>query len=158
TVFVFAYLEIGRLVQRERLLEMGLFQLVALLLLSPMVALEILVYPLFGVPGLLLAFFPVVLASLVIQNFSAVERKYERVSGETRELDALPEISNFFAVGGRGDRYERLFEVLCRLFPIEAMAVIEWMDDPRHDFAVHFAGEVTASRDAVGEWIRAHRV
>ncbi len=43
TLLVFAYLELGKLVPRDRLLEMGLFQLVALLLLAPIVALEILV-------------------------------------------------------------------------------------------------------------------
>ncbi len=91
TLFVFAYLELGRLVPRERLLEMGLFQLIALLLLSPMVALEILVYPHYSIGGLLLAFFPVVLASLVVRNFSTVERNYERVARENRELDALRE-------------------------------------------------------------------
>jgi diguanylate cyclase (GGDEF)-like protein len=158
TLFVFAYLELGRLVPRDRLLEMGLFQLVALLLLSPMVALEILVYPHFGVGGLLLAFFPVVLASFVIRNFSSVERKYERVARENRELEALQEISNIFAVGGRGDRYARLFEVLRRLFAIEAMAVIEWMDDPRLDLAVHLAGDVSAPREAIAEWVRANRL
>jgi diguanylate cyclase (GGDEF)-like protein len=154
TLFVFAYLEIGRLVPRERLLEMGLFQLVALLLLSPIVALEILVYPQYHIPGLLLAFFPVVLASLVIQNFSSVERKYERVARENRELDALREISNIFAVGGRGDRYLRLFEVFKRLLPVEAMAVVEWMDDPHTDFAVHTAGEVAASSESIASWVR----
>ncbi len=158
TLFVFAYLEIGRLVPRERLLEMGLFQLVALLLLSPMVALEILVYPLYRIPGLLLAFFPVVLASLVIRNFSSVERKYERVARENRELDALREISNIFAVGGRGDRYVRLFDVFKRLFPVEAMAVIEWMDDPHLDFSVHTAGDVAANREAIAGWVRANRL
>jgi diguanylate cyclase (GGDEF)-like protein len=158
TLFVFAYLEIGRLVPRERLLEMGLFQLVALLLLSPMVALEILVYPIYHIPGLLLAFFPVVLASLVIQNFSSVERKYERVARENRELDALREISNVFAVGGRGDRYARLFDVVKRLLPVEAMAVVEWMDDPRLDFAVHMAGDVSASRETIAAWVRANRL
>ena len=158
TLFVFAYLEIGRLVPRERLLEMGLFQLVALLLLSPMVALEILVYPLYHIPGLLLAFFPVVLASLVIQNFSSVERKYERVTRENRELDALREISNIFAVGGRGDRYLRLFEVFKRLLPVEAMAVVEWMDDPHTDFAVHTAGDVAASSESIADWVRVNNL
>jgi len=157
TLFVFAYLEIGRLVPRERLLGMGLFQLVALLLLSPMVALEILVYPHYGILGLLLAFFPVVLASLVVRNFSSFERKYEQVARENRELDALRELSNVFAVGGRGDRYTRLFEVLRKVFPIEAMAVVEWVDDPPLDFAVHFAGEVTLSRNAVADWLRSNR-
>ena len=150
TLLVFSYLEIGRLVPKERLFEMGVFQLVALLLLLPMIALELLVYPHYGIAGLLLAFFPVVLASVVIRNFSSVERKYERVARENRELDALREISNIFTVGGRGDRYVRLFDVLRRLFPIEAMAVVEWMDDPHLDLTVHVAGDVSASRETIG--------
>jgi diguanylate cyclase (GGDEF)-like protein len=158
TLLVFAYLELGRLVPRERLLEMGLFQLVALLLLSPIVALEILVFPDYGIPGLLLAFFPVVLASLVVRNMSSVERKYQRVARENRELDALREVSNAFALGGRGDRYTRTFEGVRRIVPIEAMAFIQWIDSPGEDVAIHLAGEVTAKPDMVARWVRANRL
>ncbi len=158
TLLVFAYLELGRLVPRERLLEMGLFQLVTLLLLSPIVASEVLVYPHYGMAGLLLAFFPVVLASFVIRNFSSVEQKYHEVARVNRELDVMREISNIFAVGGRGDRYQRIFEALRRLLPIEAMAIIEWVEEPRHDFAIHLAGEVTVTRQAVADWVRDNRL
>lgn len=157
-LLVLVYLELGRLVPRERLLEMGLFQLVALLLLSPIVALEILVYQHNGIAGLVLAFFPVVLASFVIRNFSSVEQKYHEVARANRELDVLREISNIFAVGGRGDRYQRIFEALRRLLPIEAMAIVEWVEEPRHNFAMHFAGQVTVTRQAVADWVRENRL
>ena len=156
TLLVFAYLELGRLVPRERLLGMGLYQLVALLLLSPIVALEILVYPDYRIAGLLLAFFPVVLASLVVRNLSSVERKYQRVARENRELDALREISNAFTLGGRGDRYTRTYEAVRRMVPVEAMAFVEWIDAP--DFAVHLAGEVSASAESIAQWVRANRL
>ena len=158
TLLVFAYLELGRLVPRERLLEMGLYQLVALLLLSPIVALEILVYPDYRIAGLLLAFFPVVLASLVVRNMSSVERKYQRVARENRELDALREISNAFTLGGRGDRYTRTFEAVRRMVPVEAMAFVEWIDAPGEDLAVHLAGEVSASAESIAQWVRANRL
>jgi diguanylate cyclase (GGDEF)-like protein len=158
TLFVFGYLELGRLVPRERLLEMGLFQLVALLLLSPIVALEILAYPVYGIPGLLLAFFPVVLASLVVRNMSSVERKYQRVARENRELDALREISNAFALGGRADRYARTFEGIKRIVPAEAMAFVQWIDSPGDELEIHLAGDVAASSDSVAEWVRRNRL
>src|SRR5215471_7569065 len=154
TLLVFAYLELGRLVPRERLLEMGLFQLVALLLLSPIVALEILAYPVYGIPGLLLAFFPVVLASLVVRNMSSVERKYQRVARENRELDALREVSNAFALGGRGDRYARTFEGVRRLVPVEAMAFVQWIDSPTGEIAVHLSGDLSATAESVVQWVR----
>jgi diguanylate cyclase (GGDEF)-like protein len=157
TLLVFGYLELGRLVPRERLLEMGLYQLVTLLLLSPIVALEILVYPDYRITGLLLAFFPVVLASLVVRNMSSVERKYQRVARENRELDALREISNAFALGSRGDRYARTLEAVRRMVPVEAMAFIEWIEAPGEDFAVHLAGEVAASPESIAQWVRANR-
>jgi diguanylate cyclase (GGDEF)-like protein len=159
TLLVFAYLELGRLVPRERLLEMGLFQLVALLLLSPIVALEILAYPIYGIPGLLLAFFPVVLASLVVRNVSSVERKYQRVARENRELDALREISNAFALGGRADRYARTLEGVRRIVPTEAMAFVQWMDSPGEEqLDVHLAGDVAATADSIAEWVRRNRL
>ncbi|HEY6928213.1 MAG TPA: sensor domain-containing diguanylate cyclase [Thermoanaerobaculia bacterium] len=158
TLLVFGYLELGRLVPRERLLEMGLYQLVALLLLSPIVALEILVYPDYRIPGLLLAFFPVVLASLVVRNMSSVERKYQRVARENRELDALREISNAFALGGRGDRYARTFEGVRRLVPVEAMAFIQWIDSPTGEIAVHLSGDISTTPETIVQWVRTHRL
>ncbi len=158
TVLVFLYLDLSRLVPRERMLEMGLFQIAALLLLAPIVGLEILVYPHSGIPGLLLAFFPVVLASVVVRGFSSVEEKYHQVERENRQLDVLREISNVFAVGGRGDRYQRIFEALRRLVPIDAMAIVEWNDDPLSDVAVHVTGDVTAQTTAISNWIRETRL
>ena len=158
TLLVFAYLDLSRLVARERLLEMGLFQLVALLLLAPIVALEILVYPQYGIPGLLLAFFPVVLASFVVRGFSSVEEKYHEVERENRQLDVLREISNVFSVSRRGDRYQRIFEALRRILPIRAMAIVEWMEEPRSDVAIHVAGDVTVSPDAIAAWVRDNRL
>ena len=155
-LFVFGYLDLGRLVPRERLLEMGLFQLAALLLLSPIAALEILVYPDYGTAGLLLAFFPVVLASFVIRNLSSMEEKYNEVARENRELDVLREVSNIFSLGSRGDRYERVFEAIRRLCPVEAMAFVEWMDEGERP-TVHVAGAVSESRGRILAWIRENR-
>jgi len=156
-LFVFAYLDLGRLVPRERLLEMGLFQVVALLLLSPIVALEILVYPAHGPVGLLLAFFPVVLASFVIRNLSSMEEKYNAVARENRELDVTRKISNIFAVGARGDRYERVFEAIRKLYPVEALAFVEWMEEGE-EFTIHVAGAVTESRHRIAHWVRENRL
>lgn len=157
-LFVFAYLETGRLVPRPRLLEMGLFQLIALLLLTPIVALEILVYRSYGPVGLLLAFFPVVLAAFVIRGLSTMEDKYSEVTRENQQLDVLREISNIFAVGTRGDRYERVFQAIRRLHPIEAMAFVEWTEDGEGEIAIHTVGAATVSRMQLLGWIRENRL
>jgi diguanylate cyclase (GGDEF)-like protein len=158
SLLVVAYLELNRLVPRERLLEMTLFQLVALVLLAPMVALEVLVYPEYGVWGVLLAFFPVVLASLALRNLSTAEQKYDRIARENRQLDALREISNVFSLGGGGDRYQRVFDALQRMLPIDGMALIEWLEDPGSAFSVHVAGDVTMTPAEIATWAREHRV
>jgi diguanylate cyclase (GGDEF)-like protein len=158
TALVFAYLELGRLVPPDRLLGMALFQLVALLLLAPIVVLEILVYTHYGVVGLSLAFFPVVLASFVLRGFSSMEEKYAKVARENRELDVMREISNIFSLGARADRYRRAFEALRRLLPIEAMAFAEWVEDTGEDMEIHLEGSATASRQEIREWIRSRRL
>jgi len=158
TILVFTYLQAGRLVEPDRLFETGLFQLIALLLLVPIVALEILVYPSFGLAGLLLAFYPVVLASFVVRNLSTMEQRLNRVSRENRDLEVLREISNIFAVGGRGDRYERVFEAVRKLVPVEAMAFVEWVEDPGDQFSVRLAGVATAGRQEVADWVRSNRL
>ena len=158
TLLVFAYLELGRIVDRDRLLETGLFQLLALLLLTPIVALEILVYPPFRLPGLVLAFYPVALASLVLRNLSTLEQKLNRVARENQDLEVMREISNIFAVGGRGDRYERVFTTLRKLVPVEAMAFVEFAEHSDEEITVRFAGEVTAERSQIADWVRANRL
>ncbi len=157
-LLVFAYLELGRFAPRERLFEMGLFQLAALLLLAPIVALEILIYRQHGAVGLLLAFFPVVLAAFVIRNLSSMEQKYNEVARENRELDVMREIANVFTVGSRGDRYQKVFQAVRRLHPVEAMAFIEWMEEDSEGVSVHLAGAVTASRTEVLAWVRENRL
>lgn len=156
--FVFSYLEMGRLVPRPRLLEMGLFQLIALALLTPIVALEILVYRSYGPVGLLLAFFPVVLAAFVVRGLSTMEQKYSEVARENQQLDVLREISNIFAVGTRGDRYEKVFRAIRRLHPVEAMAFIEWADDGEGELSVHTVGATAITRAQLLGWVRDNRL
>ena len=158
TAFVFAYLELGGIIRRERLLEIALFQLVALLLLAPIVILEVLVYPHYGVAGMLLAFFPVVLASFVMRNLSSMERRVEEVSRQNRELDVMRDISNTFGVSARVDRYERVFAAVARLLPVEAMAVVEWLGGADEEFAVHVSERASASRRDLANWARNNRV
>jgi diguanylate cyclase (GGDEF)-like protein len=157
-LLVFFYLELGRLVPRARLLEMGLFQLMALLLLTPIVALEILVYRSYGPIGLLLAFFPVVLAAFVIRGLSSMEQKYTEVARENLQLDVLREITNIFAVGARGDRYEKVFQAIRRLHPVEAMAFVEWSEDGEGDIAVHRVGATSVARGQLLAWVRENQL
>jgi hypothetical protein len=101
TALVFAFLEMSRAVPREKLLEIALFQLAALLLLTPIVILEILVYGPYGPAGMLLAFFPVVLASFVMRSLSTMEKRVAEISRRNKELDAMRDISTSFGVSSR---------------------------------------------------------
>jgi diguanylate cyclase (GGDEF)-like protein len=158
TLLVFAYLSLGRLVPADKLLGIALYQLVALSLLVPIVVLEVLIYSHHGVVGLLLAFFPVVLASMVLRGFSTMEEKYNRVARENCELEVMREISNIFSLGARPDRYRRAFEALRRLLPIEAMAFVEWVEDSGAEMEIHLEGSATASRSEIRDWIRSRRI
>jgi diguanylate cyclase (GGDEF)-like protein len=158
TALVFAYLELGRMVPRERLLEIALFQLTALLLLAPIVILEVLVYASYGPAGMLLAFFPVVLASFVVRNLSSMERRVAEVSRRNRELDVMREISTSFGGSTRVDRYERVFAAIAGLLPVDAMAIVEWTGGDGEDFAVHVSERSSATRREVLAWARRNRL
>ena len=158
TALVFAYLELGHIAPRERLVEIALFQLAALLLLAPIVILEVLVYASYGPAGMLLAFFPVVLASFVVRNLSTMERRVAEVSRRNQELDVMREISTSFGGSTRVDRYERVFAAIGRLLPVEAMAVIEWPGEDGDDFLVHVSERSTAPRREVLAWARRGRL
>ena len=157
TILVFAYLELGRIVPRERMLEIAVFQLVALLLLAPIVILEILVYIPHGAPGMLLAFFPVVLASFVMRGLSSMERRVREVSRRNLELDAMRDISTTFGVSARVDRYERVFAAISRLLPVQAAAVLEWSGDGDEP-AVHVSDGAGDAGSEVLAWARRSRL
>jgi len=156
--FVFAYLDLSGLVARARLPEIALFQFVALALLAPIVVLEVLVYPAYGVAGALLAFFPVVLASIVMRNLSSMQRQVAEVSRQNRELDVMRDISVTFGVNARVDRYERVFAAVARLLPVEAMALLEWTGDGGDDLVVHLSEGAQATRAEVLAWARRSRL
>jgi len=158
TGLVFAYLELSGLVARERLSEIALFQLVALLLLAPIVILEVLVYPLYGVAGTLMAIFPVILASFVMRNLSSMEERVKVVSRQNRELDVLRDISNTFGVNARVDRYERVFAAVARMLPVEAMAILEWAGAAEEDLSVHLSEGAEISHNELVGWARRHRL
>ncbi len=158
TALVFAYLELGGMASRERLLEIAFFQLAALLLLAPIVILEVLVYAPYGAAGTLLAFFPVVLASFVVRNLSSMERRVAEVSRQNRELDVMREISTTFGGSARVDRYERVFAAVARLLPVEAMAVIEWPGGEDEDLVVHVSEKAAATRRDILAWARRSRL
>src|SRR5262249_40830228 len=152
TILVFTYLELGAIAPRERLFQIALFQLVALLLLAPIVILEVLIYTPYGIAGMLLAFFPVVLASFVMRSLSSMEKRVEEVSRQNRELDVMRDISNTFGISARVDRYERVFAAVGRLLPESAMAIIEWIEGAEEQFSVHRSSRVTAPRREIAEW------
>jgi diguanylate cyclase (GGDEF)-like protein len=158
TALVFAYLELSGLVPRARLLEIAVFQLAALLLLAPIVILEVLVYPVYGPAGMLLAFFPVVLASVVMRNLSTMERRVAEVSRQNRELDAMRDISTTFGVSARGDRYDRIFTAIARLLPVEALALVEFPDGEEGEPSIHVSDRAAAARHEVFSWARRHRL
>ncbi len=157
TALVFAFLEMSHAVPREKLLEIALFQLAALLLLAPIVILEILVYGPYGPAGMLLAFFPVVLASFVMRSLSTMERRVAEVSRRNKELDAMRDISTSFGVSARIDRYERVFAAVARLLPVEAMAILEWPIGDT-DVVAHVSEGSAASRSDVAAWARRARL
>ena len=157
TALVFAYLELGRIVPRGRMFEIAAFQLVALLLLAPIVILEVLIYLQHGVPGMLLAFFPVVLASFVMRSLSSMERRVQEISRRNLELDAMRDISTTFGVSARVDRYERVFAAISRLLPVQAAAVLEWAVDGDEP-SVHVSDGAGESRREVLAWARRSRL
>ncbi|MGE5412937.1 MAG: diguanylate cyclase [Syntrophomonadaceae bacterium] len=157
TGLVFGYLDLSGAVPRRQLPEIGLFQFAALALLAPIVILQVLVYPAYGPAGSLLAFFPVVLASVVMRNLSSMERRVKEISRRNRELDAMRDISLTFGGSARVDRYERVFTALAQLVPVEAMAIVEWTD-AGDELAVHLSEGARVSREEVVSWARRNRL
>lgn len=158
-VFFFARVLLGALhtlgsgaADAAALVRGAAYQFLALVLLSPVVALVVMLYPRHGFGGSVLAFTSVALVSASLRNLS---REYDRsadLARQNRELTSLREVSVAFA-GAASDAsaFERLFRSLSEALPVRAFAAIPF-DGPDGKPGPVLAGEVTVAESVVADW------
>lgn len=122
----------------------------ALLLITPMVAVEILVYPYFGVTGLVVAFLPVLLVAYVLKSEADSELRNAALSRRNRELSLLRDSSSeLLSAEGDEETLRRLTRLLSTILPMKACAVVAWS---MNTMAVYRFGECQQTDQTIVRW------
>lgn len=123
-----------------------------LLLITPMVAVEILVYPYFGVAGLIVAFLPVLLVAYVLKSEADSELRNAALSRHNRELSLLRDSSSLLlSAEGDEETLRRLTRMLSTILPMKACAVVATMNT----MAVYRFGECQQTDQTIVRWTSA---
>lgn len=160
-VFFFARVVLGTvrataepLLPIASLVRPALFQFVALGLLSPIVALIVLVHPEHGFGATLLAFSSVALVSASLRNLASVRRRTAELARQNRELATLRKISALgTSATGDEEMLRKTFLVLRETLPVRAMAAVSYEDEADGHVAVALQGDVAIDREAFAAWL-----
>jgi diguanylate cyclase (GGDEF)-like protein len=164
-VFFFARVVLGALhatahpeIPVPALIRAAVFQFLALILLSPAVALVVILEPLYGFGGAALAFTSVALVSASLRNLAQARTRTAELARQNRELQTLRAISmDFASAASDADVFERLFHTLQATLPVRGMVGISLEDDEAGEPALTSSGEVTLDRRSILEWLERQR-
>ncbi|MEO7920811.1 MAG: sensor domain-containing diguanylate cyclase, partial [Thermoanaerobaculia bacterium] len=138
------------------LLRAAALQFFALILLSPVMALVVLLHPGYGILGTILAFTSVALVSASLRNLAQARSRTAVLARQNRELATLREVSSIFA-GTASDEevLERLYRVLYETLSVRAIALVSYEDEPDGKGTVALRGETTIDRRSFLDWLTA---
>lgn len=128
----------------------------SLLLISPIVAVEVLVYLAYGEVGFLLAFLPVLLVAYVMRNESEAERENLELQRRNRDLSLLSQSSTqLLAAEGNEEILSSLVRLLSALSPLRAAALVTWGSEG--EATVYRYGECLPSDRSILAWVEKSR-
>lgn len=164
-VFFFARVVLGALhaarlpdARIPELVGAAVYQLLALLLLSPVVALIVILQPQHGLAGTLLAFTSVALVSAALRNLARARRRTEELARQNRELGTLREISVLFSTTAPEEEVAgKLFKVFSAAYPARALALVSYEDDPEGRASVFLTGDAPIERRRFLDWLAEQR-
>src|SRR6185503_712031 len=140
------------------LVRAAAFQLFALLLLSPVVALIVMVEPQYGFLGTALAFTSVALVSASLRNLARARRRTEELARQNRELETLRALSQAFATAAPdAEVFSRLFRILQSALPVRALAVASYEDDQDGKGSAWLLGATKITRKSFHDWLSRQR-
>jgi diguanylate cyclase (GGDEF)-like protein len=129
-----------------------------LLLMTPVVAVEVLSYSAYGMLGFALAFLPVLLVAYSMRNETDAVRQNVELTRRNRELSILTEsASQILTAEGDQETLRRMVTLLGRLARLKACAIVTWGVNPdipatvyRHGFCDPTDQDILAWVDSAG--------
>ncbi|MHB9020197.1 MAG: GGDEF domain-containing protein [Minisyncoccota bacterium] len=128
----------------------------SIVLLSPIVAAEILVWPRYGAGGLVVAFLTVAFVAFALRGKAEAEDQATQLSRRTRELSTLSKGSlELFSAEGNEATAARLCRLLDSIVATRACAVVLWAPELDEGGTVFRFGNCQPSDQTILKWLEA---
>jgi diguanylate cyclase (GGDEF)-like protein len=125
-----------------------------LLLMTPVVAAEVLCYSVFGMLGFALAFLPVLVVAYAMRNESDATQQNAELIRRNRDLSILTEsASQILSAEGDQETLRRMVALLGRLARLKACAVVTWSANPDQPATVYRHGACQPADQAILAWV-----
>ncbi len=125
-----------------------------ILLITPVVAAEVLCYSSKGPLGFALAFLPVIVVAYSLRNESDAVRQNAELIRRNRELSILTEsASQVLSAEGDQETLRRMVSLLGRLARLKACAVVTWAANPDVPATVYRHGACQPTDQAILSWV-----
>lgn len=125
-----------------------------LLLATPIVAIEVLLYPQWKLAGFAIAFLPVLLIAYSMRNEWKVGQQNVELLRRNRELAILTESSTqILSAESNHEALRRLMAVISKLAPMRACAAVTWEPNPDVPQTVYRFGECMPTDQDILRWV-----
>ncbi len=125
-----------------------------LLLVTPVVAIEVMLYPQWGLAGFAVAFLPVLIVAHVMRNEAEVGQQNFELLRRNRELAILTESSTqILSAETDHEALRRLTTLLSKLARMKACAVVTWEPNPDVPLTVYRFGECLPTDQEIHRWV-----
>jgi len=125
-----------------------------LLLMTPVVAIEVMLYPEWGIAGFAIAFLPVLVVAYSMRNEAESAQQNAELLRRNRELAILTESSTqILSAETDHETLRRLMSLLSKLARMKACAVVTWDPNPDIPLKVHRFGECLPTDQDIHRWV-----
>ncbi len=143
-----------RAARRQEIRDNLLAQAKTLLMITPIIALEVMSYRAYGLAGFAVAFLPIVLLAYALRNIAEAARQNSDLARRNRELSILTEsAAQIPSAEGDDETLRRMMTLLGRLARLKACVAVTWEANPDAPARVHRFGACLLSDHDVLRWV-----
>lgn len=125
-----------------------------LLFVTPVVAIEAMLYPAWGLTGFAIAFLPVLVIAYAMRNESEAAQQNKELLRRNRDLAILTESStHILSAETDHETLRRLMTLLSKLAKMKACAVVTWEANPDVPGTVYRFGECMPTDQEILRWV-----
>ena len=125
-----------------------------LLVVTPIVAVELIAYRAFGLPGFAVAFLPVLIVAYALRNETDAARRNAELLRRNRELSILTEsATRLLSAEGDQETLRRMVALLGQLAKLKACAIVTWEANPDVPGTVYRFGDCLPTDQDILRWV-----